>query len=160
MRELFLCLQLGLLLVTGEKLHAATGVMKEFVFDTLPAHKFVKALNIVNRRYAKETLTAQIAINSFTRAKQGSSARTRYEDLLSFFQEYARPTGHDIELFRKQSKAILATLDGLWNCFGERTSELSNRSDVLSVYLLFEDIGGGRRPAHTQGPKSARPRAG
>ena len=32
------------------------------------------------------------------------------------------------------------TLDGLWDCFGERTAELSNRSYVLSVYLLFEDI--------------------
>jgi hypothetical protein len=150
LRELFLRLQLGLLLVTGEKLHATTGMMKDFVFDKLSAHKFIKTLKIPNRRYAKETLAAQIAINSFTRAKLGGFARTRYEDLLSFFNEYERPPGRDLEFFRKQSKIIIAALDGLWNCFGLRTAELSNRSYVLSVYLLFEEIGGSISTAKDQ----------
>jgi hypothetical protein len=143
LRELFLRLQLGLLLVTGEKLHATTGMMKDFVFDKLSAHKFIRTLKIPNRRYAKETLAAQIAINSFTRAKLGGFARTRYEDLLSFFNEYERPPGRDLDFFRKQSKVIIATLDGLWDCVERRTAELSNRSYVLSVYLLFEEIGSG-----------------
>jgi len=140
LRELFLRLQLGLLLVTGEKLRASTGMMKDFVFRKVATHKFMDALKISNRRYAKETLAAQIAINSFARAKMASFARTRYEDLLAFFKEYEQPPGQDLEIFRKQSKAILSTLDELWKCFGSRAGELSNRSYLLSVYLLFEEI--------------------
>ena len=37
----------------------------------------------------------------------------------------------------------MLTLDGLWECFQQRTADLSNRSYVLSVYLLFEEIGNG-----------------
>lgn len=142
LRELFLRLQLGLLLVTGEKLHAASGLMKDFVFEKIAAEEFIDGLKIPNRRFAKETLGAQIAINSFTRAKLNTFARTRYEDLLYFFKEYERPQGRDLDFFRRQSKVILATLDELWECFAERTSDLSNRSYVLSVYLLFEELAG------------------
>ncbi|SRR6266498_1461822 len=35
LRQLFLRLQLGLLLITGEKLNAASGAMKEFIFGKL-----------------------------------------------------------------------------------------------------------------------------
>jgi len=140
LRELFLRLQLGLLLVTGEKLYAATGAMKDFVFDDLAKHQFVVGVKIPNRRYAKETLCAQIAINSFNRAKNNQFIRTRYEDLISFFNEYENPKGASLDLFRKQTKAILAVLDGLWECFRERTGELANRSFILSVYLVFEEL--------------------
>lgn len=146
LRELFLRLQLGLLLVTGEKLHAGTGAMKDFVFDKLSAHAFVQALKMPNRRYAKETWGAQVSVNSFTRAKLGLFARTRYEDLLYFFKEYEHPQGQDREFFLKQSKVILSTLDKLSECFGTQTSELSNRSYILSVYLLFEELCNGLTP--------------
>jgi len=140
LRELFLRLQLGLLLVMGEKLNAATGNMKDFVFKRLAKQKFIRGVRIVSRRFAKETLCAQIAINSFTRAKLGSFSRTRYEDLLSFFKEYEHPQGRDLELLRKQTKRILELVDDLWECFGTRTGELNNRSYILSVYLFFEEI--------------------
>ena len=140
LRELFLRLQLGLLLVTGEKLHAATGEMKEFVFEKMAKHEFIKRVNIPKRRYAKETLCAQIAINSFMRAKLGSFARTRYEDLLFFFNEYERPTGADRNTFTTQTKAIVAVLDDLAHAFGPRATELSNRSYILSMYLVFAEL--------------------
>jgi len=142
LRELFVRLQLGLLLVTGEKLNAATGAMKDFVFAKLAKHKFIHELKIPNRRYAKETLGAQISINSFRRSKLGSFARTRYEDLLFFFKEYEHPQGQDLQFFQSQSARIIAMLDGLWECFGQRTSELSNRSYVLSVYVFFAELAG------------------
>lgn len=140
LRELFVRLQLGLLLVTGEKLHAATGAMKDLVFKKLAAHKVVRGVKIPNRRYAKETLCAQIAINSFTRVKLKSFARTRYDDLLFFFKEYERPQGADLEFFRERSRAIQLVLDELSDCFGHRMDTLTNRSYILSVYLLFEDL--------------------
>jgi|SRR5579859_487201 len=139
LRELFKRLQLGLLLNTGEKLHAETGKMKNFVFGPLAEHKFVKALGIPPRRFSKETLCAQICINSFTKAKLNTFARTRYEDLNSFFKEYADPRAKDLELFNKETKRIPDVLDRLWRCFGEKTKELKNRSYILSVYLFVED---------------------
>lgn len=139
LRELFVRLQLGLLLITGEKLRAATGEMREFVFNKLASHPFMTALGIPERRYAKETLCAQICINSFTRKKNGSFARTRYEDLLFFFKEYEHPQGSDIVLFREQKRKIAAVLDDLATAFGNRAKELRNRSYVLSLYLFFEE---------------------
>ena len=139
LRELFLRLQLGLLLVTGEKLNAATGSMREFVFKKVVAQSFIDKLRIPRHRYAKQTLGAQIAINSFSRAKIGVFARTRYEDLLAFFKEYEKPVGQDLLFFRQETKNILRVLDELSTIFGERAAELSNRSYILSVYMLFQD---------------------
>lgn len=142
LRELFVRLQLGLLLNVGERLHAASGEMKELVFDKLAAHQFITHLGIQDRRFAKETLCAQICINSFTRAKLGDFARTRYEDLLAFFKEYERPQGKDRIFFQAQARRISAGLDQLWSCFGDSAKRLRNRSYILSVYLFFEEIGG------------------
>lgn len=142
LRELFLRLQLGLLLVTGEKLNAATGKMRDFVFGPIASHAFVKGLGMPNRRYARETLGAQITINSFSRRPPSSSfSRTRYEDLLDFFQRFAHPAGEDETVFKEQTEKITSVLDGLWEAFGKQaTAKLANRSFVLSVFLLFEAV--------------------
>lgn len=142
LRQLFLRLQFGLLLITGEKLHAASGAMKELVFTKLANHKFIRNLGIPNRRYAKETLCAQICINSFTREKLNTFARTRYEDLLHFFKEYGQPKGQDSTYFRLKATKISGVMDLLWSAFGERTRQLKNRSYILSVYLFFEELHG------------------
>ena len=145
LRQLFLRLQFGLLLITGEKLHASSGAMKELVFAKLADYKFISNLGIPgNRRFAKETLCAQICINSFTREKLNSFARTRYDDLLHFFNEYGHPTGKDLEYFRSKSRKISSVMDALWDAFGERTKQLKNRSYILSVYLFFEELRGER----------------
>jgi Protein of unknown function DUF262 len=143
LRELFLRLQFGLLLVTGEKLNAATGTMRDFIFDKLAKHKFISNLKVPRRRFARETLGAQMSINSFRRHKLGSFARTRYEDLLFFFKEYEHPQGQDLRFFESQTTQITAVLAGLWDCFGQRTNELSNRSYILSTFLLCEDLADG-----------------
>jgi hypothetical protein len=139
LRQLFLRLQLGLLLITGEKLHATTGAMKEFVFTTLASARFIKGLGIPARRFARETLCAQVSINSFTREKLKSFARTRFEDLQHFFKEYQYPKGTDLQFFREKTKKISSVVDELWSVFGERTTQLTNRSYILSVYLFFEE---------------------
>jgi hypothetical protein len=141
LRQLFVRLQLGLLMVTGEKLHASTGEMKTFVFQKLSAHKLFQALNLPKRRFAKETLAAQMCINSFSRAKTESFYRTRYEDLDFFFREYESPQGRVLQFFREQCKKIIKVLDNLWECFGDKAQKLGSRSYILSVYLLFEEIG-------------------
>ncbi len=143
LRELFVRLQWGLLLVTGEKLHAASGEMKRFVFDQLATRNFIQELGLpkTRTRYARETLCAQICINSFSRAQPGHSfARTRYEDLLDFFKSYANPTGKDRVFFNQQTQKITTVVDQLWQAFGRDTQTFSNRSYLLSVYLLFEEL--------------------
>lgn len=141
LRQLFLRLQFGLLLNTGEKLHAETGEMKDFIFDRMVEHPFIKKLGVVGRRYVKETLCAQICANSFARKqKQPSFARTRYEDLLSFFRTYEHPIGGDAEFFRERTAGILRCLDDLNHAYGAHTKDLKNRSYALSVYLYFEEL--------------------
>jgi hypothetical protein len=141
LRELFVRLQLGLLLNTGERLHAATGKMKNFVFGPLFKHKFISNLGIPVRRFAKETLCAQICINAFSLEKTKEFARTRYEDLSNFFIEYADPRGADLAFFNDQTRYVINTLDILWGCFGSETKELKNRSYILSIYLFVDRHG-------------------
>lgn len=140
LRELFIRLQLGLLLVTGEKLKAATGAMKSLVFEKLATHQFVRNLHIPNRRFARQTLCAQICINSFTQKKVGEFARTRYEDLQYFFKEYEKPLGQDLEFFRDMSKKIDQVMQDLALCLGDRVKDLRSRAYILSVYLFFEAL--------------------
>ena len=142
LRELFVRLQIALLLNSGEKLHARKGKMKQLVFQKLAGHTFIEQIGIPTRRYAKETLCAQISINSFSRKKLGSFARTRHEDLEHFFNEYIDPKGKDLALFNMQSKTIADVLDQLSECFGGNTKNLRNRSYILSIYLFMEELVG------------------
>ena len=81
-----------------------------------------------------------LCINSFSKAKNGVFARTRYDDLLHFFSEYENPRAKDLELFEAQSRKIVIVLDQLWKCFGSSAKALRNRSYVLSIYLYVEEL--------------------
>lgn len=140
LRELFVRLQWGLLLNTGEKLHAATGKMKQFVFGRFAIHKFVTHLGIPQRRYARQTLCAQICINCFTREKLNEFTRTRYDDLLHFFGEYEHPQGKDLETFEKATKKLITVADKLWKIVGTEAKALRSRSYILSIYLFFDEL--------------------
>ena len=118
------------------------GAMKDLVFKVLALHEFVSNLGIPERRFARQTLCAQICINSFARAITGSFARTRYEDLQYFFQKFEHPTGSDKTTFDTQSEKIAAILDDLWQAFAKDTKRLRNRSYILSVYLFYEELSG------------------
>ncbi len=140
LRELFLRLQLGLLLITGEKLHAKVGYMKDFVFNEMNSHKFIQLIKIPNHRYAKQTLCAQIVINSFYKEKIDQFSGTRYEDLKIFFEQYQKPEGDDLIFFKKKCRSILKVLNELEKYFGEKIAEIKNRSLILSIYLFVEFI--------------------
>lgn len=140
LRTLFLRLQLGLLLVAGEKLKAQTGEMRNFIFDKMVKHPFINKINIPNRRYAKQALCAQISINSFRKAKLKTFSRTRYEDLYYFFREYREVTGTEKEFFEERCQHIMNVLDILDNNFKDEAKHLRNRSFILSIYLFVEDL--------------------
>lgn len=139
LRTLFLRLQLGLLLVAGEKLKAETGAMRDFIFGKMVKHPFIDKISIQNRRYAKQALCAQICINSFSKAKLKTFSRTRYEDLYYFFREYRNITGAERKFFEERCKHILNILTILDKYFKGEANQLKNRSFILSLYLFVED---------------------
>lgn len=140
LRKLFVRLQLGLILVAGEKLKASTGKMKNFIFNEMVKHPFIESLNIKNIRFAKQTLCAQICINSFSREDQNKFSRTRYEDLQYFFEEYKNPVGSDLKFFDKQCKKIIDVLDVLAASFNSKNKAIKNRSLILTIYFFVEEM--------------------
>ncbi len=140
LRKLFIRLQLGLLLITGEKLKASSGMMKDFIFKNIVNKPFMENINIPNRRFAKQTLCAQICINSFAKENIKEFSRTRYEDLEYFFEEYKNPTGSELSFFKERCKHILYVFDILDSYFDDKAKLLRNRSYILSIYLFVEEM--------------------
>jgi len=140
LRKLFLRLQLGKLLITGEKLHASVGLLKDFIFKEMVKHLFIQTLKIPDRRFAKQTLCAQICINSFLKENIDDFSRTRYEDLKYFFETYAHLEGKELNDFKKRCNHITNVLDILNNYFKENAYKLKNRSFILSVFLFVEEL--------------------
>lgn len=147
LRLLFLRLQLGLLLNTGEKLHALTGVVKDFVFKKMYKHHFIgNTVNISKRRFSKETLCAQICINSYHKAKSNTFFRTRFNDLEDFFMAGKDPKAKELDFLNNRFASILSTLSILDKYFANKGHLLKNRSFVLSIYLFVEGLMGGKSP--------------
>lgn len=84
---LFLRLQLGSILNSGEKLHAMTGDMRDFIFEELGGQPFFSSISIPYRRFAREQVAAQIACQIFNLRDAGFYVRTRYLDLQVFFKK-------------------------------------------------------------------------
>lgn len=141
LRKLFMRLQLGTILVAGEKLHALTGHIRDFIFKReIGLLPFLRTIDIQARRFARETLFAQICINSFERALHQDFSRTRYEDLHYFFEKYSAPSGEVLTQYENLCGIILRTLESLDQVFGEKAEVIHNRSMALSVYLLGEEL--------------------
>jgi len=140
LRKLFLRLQFGLLLVSGEKLHALVGSMRNFIFNKMVKHPFIKSIKISERRFAKQTLCAQICINSFSREENNTFSRTRYDDLEYFFEDYKKVEGSKLTFFENRCDHIMNVLDNLNGYFKEKAVELRNRSFIVSVYLFAEEL--------------------
>jgi len=139
LRQLFLRLQLGLLLVAGEKLNAETGQMRNFIFNKMVKRSFIKNITIPNRRYAKQALCAQICINSFNKVKLQTFCRTRYDDLRFFFRDYKNVKGSDKMFFDDRCTHIINILKILNTYFKDDAKKLRNRSLILSIYLFIEE---------------------
>jgi len=80
---LFARLQLGETLNSGEKLHAMSGEMKNFIFKSQPegiqGHEFFTGINVPYKRYAREQIAAQIVLNYFgLKSEKKDFLRSRY----------------------------------------------------------------------------------
>lgn len=133
---LFLRLQLGSILNAGEKLHAMTGDIREFIFDTFSKHEFFKSITIPYRRYARQQVAAQIACHLFAKRGEGSYARTRYIDLQAFFKRYKEMDKQDHGL----AGELFGIADQLIESLGGNVKLLRNRAMTVSLFLFAEHL--------------------
>jgi len=135
LRDLFLRLQLGTPLNAGEKLKAATGEMRDFVFDTAKENQFIKNISIPARRYSKEQVLAKICLNSFSLQLKGTYKNASYKNLLAFFEQFDK-----LDRYKDEINLIEKTLDTLNLLFAEKAKLLKNRALVVSAYLFVEKL--------------------
>src|SRR4030067_564475 len=132
----FLRLQIASVLNAGEKLHAMTGDMRDWIFHEVVNHDFFKKINIPRRRYAKEQVAAQIALNAFSKLHNDTFRRSRYVDLQYFFKQYNK--------FDKKDKYLISEIqkrmDMLSKYFGDKLTYISNRAIAVSVYLYASSL--------------------
>jgi hypothetical protein len=135
LRTLFMRLQLGVPLNVGEKIHAMKGAIRDFVFDLGKNHPFFIKVRIPRRRFARETVFAQICINSFYRSLHGTFYGARYEELKAFFEQFS-----NLDRYQGETERIRSTLDSIDQHFGDSAAQLRNRAVIVSAYLFFEEL--------------------
>jgi hypothetical protein len=133
---LFLRLQLGQVLNAGEKLHAMTGEMRDYIFNDIGGHDFLKGIKIPYRRYAREQVAAQITLNYFIKNKTGDFHRSRYIDLQEFFKEQSGLNGSD----KKLTEEIRQKLDIICKHLRGELSLIGNRAIAVSLFLFVSGL--------------------
>ena len=131
----FTRLNLGVILNSGEKLHAMVGELRRVCFDQLGNHPFLQATNIPTRRFAREQVAAQILAQVFSLAESKTYARTRHNDLQRLFKLKSDLS----ESERETIKRVSSLLDRLNLAFGEH-SPLRNRAITVSTVLLAWEL--------------------
>ena len=133
---LFLRLQLGSILNAGEKLHAMTGDMRDFIFKDIGSHDFFVGINIPYRRYARQQVAAQITLNYFSKKETGEYHRSRYLDLQEFFKQRNRFSDKD----KKLTDEIKEYLDKICLHFKDKLHLIGNRAIAVSLFLFTSDL--------------------
>jgi len=88
----FTRLNLGAIIVSGEKLHAMVGALRDVCFNGLGGHELLRGAKMSTRRYAKQQTAAQIVAQVFAfeegmeKTGIGGYARTRHFDLQRLFK--------------------------------------------------------------------------
>jgi hypothetical protein len=133
---LFLRLQLGSILNAGEKLHAMSGDMRDQIFYHIGKHEIFQEIKIPYRRYAREQVAAQIALNFFSKKKTGEFHRSRYLDLQEFFKEQSMLSTEDKKVIGK----IKVILDKIRDNFQGKLSSIGNRAIGVSIFLFVSEL--------------------
>ena len=137
----FTRLNLGQLVISGEKLHAMVGELRDLCFDGLGHHPFLSAIDIPTRRYAREQLAAQLVAQVFEieeckrDAQEREFARVRHMDLQHLFKKHVK-IGADEAGWIDRLRHVMDHLARQ----KDRLPVLRSRSIVLSLVLLaYED---------------------
>lgn len=133
---LFLRLQIASVLNAGEKLNAMTGDMRNWIFFNVVKQDFFTKIKIPQRRFAREQVAAQIALNAFSKRDNGSFQRSRYNDLQEFFKRYNKFSPDD----KKLTKEIENIFKIIVKYFGDRLKHVNNRAIAVSIYLFVSKM--------------------
>lgn len=123
----------GIIINSGEKLHAMLGAMRDECFsgEGIGGHPFLGAINIPTRRFAREQVAAQILCQVFALNESGEYTRTRHYDLQLFFKRHTQLTAEQ----RTILGSVKEVLDHLHTAFTD-PGVLRNRAMTLSTVLL------------------------
>jgi len=142
-RKIFIRLQLGVRLNSGEILHAHMGTIRDFIFKEIGNNgPFFRNTNLSDKRFSRPFTLAQICINSFSRRKTGKFDRARLEDLETFFE-----ANRDLEMKDENLVRIRKVLEIMDSDFGEKAKIISSRATTVSAYLFAEDLYLGKKKA-------------
>ncbi|MCH7828534.1 DUF262 domain-containing protein [Patescibacteria group bacterium] len=133
-REIFLRLQLGKPLNSGEILNAHIGVIRDFIFAAKKKQiPFLEKTHLSQKRYSKQFTLAQICINSVIRAETNEFTRARLPDLEAFFNR-------DIDNITDHFKRITKVLEEMDKSFEDKAEAVSSRAVAVSAYLFAEEL--------------------
>jgi len=138
----FTRLNLGQLIISGEKLHAMVGELRDLCFGRLGQHTFLSGIQIPTRRYAREQLAAQIVAQVFaleTSKRDGGGrefARIRHIDLQRLFKLHAAIGSEERQWIERVEQVMDLLEDQL-----DSLPPLKSRSIVLSLVLLAHERG-------------------
>ncbi len=113
-----------------------TGEMRDFIFGDIGNHAFFNEINIPYRRYARQQVAAQIALNYASNKRNGEFHRSRYLDLQEFFKDKNKLGEDDKELF----EGIRERLDKTREHFGDKLGIIGNRAVAVSVFLFVGEL--------------------
>ena len=139
---LFSRLQLGDTLNSGEKIHAMSGAMRDFVFNKRPKgiqdHTFFTSISTPTyRRYAREQIAAQILLNYFSiNSEKKDFTRSRYVDLQLFFKEKSYLNKQDKKLIKK----VMDILNKICEVLGVDLAIIENRAIAVSTFLFMAEL--------------------
>ena len=136
----FTRLNLGVLINSGEKLHAMVGDLRDACFEDLGKHLFLEQIDIPTRRYAKEQLAAQIVAQVFAIEDSKRNGGVReftsigYLDLQYLFKFHANlgEIGSDRRRWITRIGEVMDLLSSQVNAI----PRLRSRAIVLSLFLL------------------------
>lgn len=135
-REIFIRLQLGVRLNSGELLNAQTGTVRNFVYKENGSNgPFFKNTNLSDKRFSRQFTLAQICINSFNKRKFDDFIRARLVDLEDFFA-----INHDLGKNDENLIRIKKVLNIMDKEFGRNAKNISSRAIAVSAYLFVEDL--------------------
>lgn len=141
----FIRLQFSSVLNSGEKLHAMSGDMHDFIFKELfwdtpegpQSHPFFASIEIPYRRYAKQQVAAQITLNYFNmRNEPPSFSRSRYIDLQYFFKQKSVFKDKDKELVEE----IKGILSKIVEKYGDALPFITNRAIAVTTFLFAAQL--------------------
>jgi hypothetical protein len=133
-RLLFVRLQLGTPINSGEMLNAIKSKLGDFVKVMLET-PFIKQLSIPIRRFAKEQVCAQICNNSLFLNRTGEYRDSKYEDLENLYRSYS-----NFDFESPEAKGIMRVLAKLYEIFSESTPDIRNRAGAVTIYLFVEKL--------------------